>query len=184
MRSPRAPRGAENALRALGDPQERLPAALVARGHTSGLGALVGLLESLMTAKLVDEITDTGSNKTRESLGQGAANILSGFFGGLVGNQGGIRSAALLGFDLTPKQLVATATASAVLVDLARVPVYLLNRGGMIAAEIPLILTASVGVVIGNTPERCGDYSMRARRVAPTAAAARRRYCSWRARFR
>lgn len=47
--------------------------------------ALVGLLESLMTAKLVDEITDTGSNKTRESLGQGAANILSGFFGGMGG---------------------------------------------------------------------------------------------------
>jgi SulP family sulfate permease len=47
--------------------------------------ALVGLLESLMTAKLVDDITDTGSNKTRESLGQGAANILSGLFGGMGG---------------------------------------------------------------------------------------------------
>ncbi len=47
--------------------------------------ALVGLLESLMTAKLVDEITDTHSQKTRESLGQGAANILSGFFGGMGG---------------------------------------------------------------------------------------------------
>ena len=47
--------------------------------------ALVGLLESLMTAKLVDDITDTHSNKTRESLGQGAANILSGLFGGMGG---------------------------------------------------------------------------------------------------
>ncbi|GLI27488.1 sodium-independent anion transporter [Agromyces rhizosphaerae] len=47
--------------------------------------ALVGLLESLMTAKLVDEITDTHSRKTRESLGQGAANILSGLFGGMGG---------------------------------------------------------------------------------------------------
>ena len=47
--------------------------------------ALVGLLESLMTAKLVDEITDTHSQKTRESLAQGAGNILSGLFGGMGG---------------------------------------------------------------------------------------------------
>ena len=47
--------------------------------------ALVGLLESLMTAKLVDDITDTHSNKTRESWGQGAANIITGFFGGMGG---------------------------------------------------------------------------------------------------
>jgi SulP family sulfate permease len=47
--------------------------------------ALVGLLESLMTAKLVDEITDTHSSKTRESWAQGTANVLSGFFGGMGG---------------------------------------------------------------------------------------------------
>ncbi len=47
--------------------------------------ALVGLLESLMTAKLVDDITDTPSRKTRESLGQGIANVLSGCFGGMGG---------------------------------------------------------------------------------------------------
>ncbi|MFE1036590.1 SulP family inorganic anion transporter [Streptomyces sp. NPDC058807] len=47
--------------------------------------ALVGLMESLMTAKLVDDITDTRSNKTRESMGQGIANIVTGFFGGMGG---------------------------------------------------------------------------------------------------
>ncbi|MHA7861870.1 SulP family inorganic anion transporter [Tessaracoccus sp. Y36] len=47
--------------------------------------ALVGILESLMTAKLVDGITDTHSNKTREGWGQGVANIASGFFGGMGG---------------------------------------------------------------------------------------------------
>jgi len=47
--------------------------------------ALVGLLESLMTAKLVDDITDSPSRKTRESWGQGVANILSGLFGGMGG---------------------------------------------------------------------------------------------------
>jgi len=45
--------------------------------------ALVGLLESLMTAKLVDDITDSGSSKTRESWAQGVSNIITGFFGGM-----------------------------------------------------------------------------------------------------
>ncbi len=47
--------------------------------------ALVGLLESLLTAKLVDDITDTHSDKTREAWGQGGANIVTGFFGGMGG---------------------------------------------------------------------------------------------------
>lgn len=47
--------------------------------------ALVGLLESLMTAKLVDDITDTHSDKTREGWGQGVSNIVTGFFGGMGG---------------------------------------------------------------------------------------------------
>ena len=47
--------------------------------------ALVGLMESLMTARLVDEVTDTGSSKRRESWGQGVANIVTGFFGGMGG---------------------------------------------------------------------------------------------------
>ena len=47
--------------------------------------AVVGLLESLMTAKLVDDITDTRSSKTRESWGQGVANVVSGLFGGMGG---------------------------------------------------------------------------------------------------
>jgi len=47
--------------------------------------AMVGILESLMAAKIVDEVTDTHSNKTREAWGQGVANIMSGFFGGMGG---------------------------------------------------------------------------------------------------
>ena len=47
--------------------------------------ALVGLLESLMTAKLVDDITDSGSSKTRESWAQGVSNIITGCFGGMGG---------------------------------------------------------------------------------------------------
>ncbi len=47
--------------------------------------AVVGLLESLLTAKLVDDVTDTHSRKTREAWAQGVANVFSGFFGGMGG---------------------------------------------------------------------------------------------------
>lgn len=47
--------------------------------------AMVGLLESLMTAAIVDEMTDTTSNKNRECAGQGVANIAAGFLGGMAG---------------------------------------------------------------------------------------------------
>ncbi|MBU8543658.1 MULTISPECIES: SulP family inorganic anion transporter [Roseomonadaceae] len=47
--------------------------------------AVVGLLESLMTAQIVDDLTDTPSDKIRESYGQGLANIVAGFFGGMAG---------------------------------------------------------------------------------------------------
>ncbi|MBC9731794.1 SulP family inorganic anion transporter [Nocardioides marmotae] len=47
--------------------------------------AVVGILESLLTAKLVDDITDTRSDKTRETWGQGVANIVTGCFGGMGG---------------------------------------------------------------------------------------------------
>lgn len=46
---------------------------------------VVGLLESLLTATIVDELTDTKSNKNRECVGQGVANIATGFIGGMAG---------------------------------------------------------------------------------------------------
>nr|WP_276541145.1 SulP family inorganic anion transporter [Salipaludibacillus agaradhaerens] len=47
--------------------------------------AIVGLLESLLTASIVDDMTDTESNKNKESRGQGIANIITGCFGGMAG---------------------------------------------------------------------------------------------------
>lgn len=47
--------------------------------------AAIGLLESLMTATIVDDLTDTPSDKNRECKGQGIANIIAGFFGGMAG---------------------------------------------------------------------------------------------------
>jgi SulP family sulfate permease len=47
--------------------------------------AVVGLLESMMTASIVDDLTDTNSNKNRECVGQGVANVVTGFLGGMAG---------------------------------------------------------------------------------------------------
>ncbi len=47
--------------------------------------ALVGLLESLLTAQLLDDLTDTDSDKNTEARGQGVANVATGFLGGMAG---------------------------------------------------------------------------------------------------
>ena len=77
------------------------------------------------------------------------AGALSGAFGGLVGNQGGIRSAAMLGFDVPRQSFVATATAIGLFVDGARLPVYLATQWRDIARIWPLLLLSTVGIVIG-----------------------------------
>ena len=77
------------------------------------------------------------------------AGALSGIFGGLVGNQGGIRSAALLGFDVRRDAFVATATAIALLVDVFRMPVYAATQFHPIASAWRFMAVATIGVVIG-----------------------------------
>jgi uncharacterized membrane protein YfcA len=77
------------------------------------------------------------------------AGAASGALGGMVGNQGGIRTAALLGFDVPKVSFVATATAIGLFVDGARMPVYLATEWRDIFAIWPLVLTATLGVVVG-----------------------------------
>lgn len=77
------------------------------------------------------------------------AGALSGVFGGLVGNQGGIRSAALLGFDVSKEAFVATATGIALLVDLLRMPVYAATQFHDIVLHWRVLALATVGVVVG-----------------------------------
>jgi hypothetical protein len=77
------------------------------------------------------------------------AGALSGLFGGLVGNQGSIRSAAMLGFDVPKEAFVATATAIALCVDAARLPVYLATQWRDIAGLWPSLAAATLGVVVG-----------------------------------
>jgi uncharacterized protein len=75
--------------------------------------------------------------------------VVSGFLGGLVGNQGPVRSAAMLGFELTKEQFVATSVAIGVIVDVARLPVYFWSQGRFITQQIPLILLMVACVVAG-----------------------------------
>lgn len=73
---------------------------------------------------------------------------VSGALGGLVGNQGGIRSAAMLGFDVPKHAFVATATAVGVIVDAAQMPVYLVSQGEEVAGLWPFLVAGTAGAVV------------------------------------
>jgi uncharacterized protein len=77
------------------------------------------------------------------------AGALSGALGGLVGNQGGIRSAGMLGFGVPRHAFVATATATALMVDAARMPVYAYAERNSVVALWPVVLLLTISVVIG-----------------------------------
>jgi uncharacterized protein len=77
------------------------------------------------------------------------AGAVSGLLGGLVGNQGGLRSAALLGFGLSKERFVATATAVGLVVDGARMPVYVATQHRELLGLWNWIVIAAVGVSIG-----------------------------------
>lgn len=114
-----------------------------------GSGALTLVLALLLLAAGASELARRPVPLPRTPFWRLTGGILSGAFGGLVGNQGGIRSAALLGFRLESRTLVATATASALLVDAARVPVYLIARGSVFAGNVELWAAGTAGVIVG-----------------------------------
>jgi len=105
--------------------------------------AFVGLLESLLTAKLVDDITDTPSSKTRESWAQGTANIVTGFFGGICG-------CAMIGQTMVGVKVsggrtrISTAFAGVFMLLLA----VLL---GDVVAQIPMAALVAVMIVVSAT---------------------------------
>lgn len=77
------------------------------------------------------------------------AGALSGFLGGLVGNQGSIRTAGLLAYEVSPAAFVATATTVALIVDGARMPVYMVAQGRDVVHQWPVLAVATVCVVLG-----------------------------------
>jgi uncharacterized protein len=75
--------------------------------------------------------------------------LLSGLFGGLVGNQGGLRAAGLLAFDLAPRAYLASGTAVALLIDAARTPIYVSRAAPELVALAWPIAIASIGCILG-----------------------------------
>lgn len=78
-----------------------------------------------------------------------AMGVLSGLLGGLVGNQGGIRSAALLGFNIQRESFVATATAIGVIVDTVRMPIYFSAGHPSILEQKDYLILATLGCIVG-----------------------------------
>ncbi len=102
--------------------------------------ALVGLMESLMTAKLVDSMTDTHSNKTRESWGQGVANIASSLFGGMGG-------CAMIG--QTTINVKASGARTRISTFLAGVFLLILVVGlGDLVAQIPMAVLVAIMIMV------------------------------------
>lgn len=132
-------------------------------GITSAIGGLIGALlngwannqwltmifGSLLLYAAASELSGLARRMRFSGAAAWIAGALSGLLGGLVGNQGGIRSAALIGFNLPKDAFVATATAVALFVDGARLPVYLVTQGDQIAGFWRPIAIASIGVVAG-----------------------------------
>jgi uncharacterized membrane protein YfcA len=121
-------------------------ALLGAAGTNRALAIVFGLAVGLAGISELTRWVDRVRLGPRAAL---AAGLLSGLLGGLVGNQGGIRSAALLGFNVPKESFVATATAIALCVDAARVPIYLATQGPAILGLWPLLAIASAGVIAG-----------------------------------
>lgn len=132
-------------------------------GIASAAGGLLGaLLGSRFSSPLLGYILGgllvfaglTGLTGLAQKMrfGRGVAwlgGAASGLLGGLVGNQGGIRSAALLGFNLDPKAFVATATAIALIVDGTRMPVYFFTSPGTVRRLALWIGMMVAGAIIG-----------------------------------
>jgi uncharacterized protein len=83
--------------------------------------------------------------------GMAALLIIAGGLGvgGFVGNQGGIRAAAMLALDVRKEVFVATAVAIALVVDGARLPIYAVTTGRELLAAWPIVVVASAGVLAG-----------------------------------
>ncbi|EJL90528.1 MULTISPECIES: SulP family inorganic anion transporter [unclassified Pantoea] len=102
--------------------------------------AFVGLMESLLTAKLVDDITDTPSGKRRESWALGIGNILAGFYGGIAG-------CAMIGQTIVNVELGKARTRVSTVA--AGIVLLLLVTGlSQIMAQIPMVVLAGIMMVV------------------------------------
>ena len=111
--------------------------------------ALTLTLGLLLVSTCIATVADLPSRVRIKGVVVGVFGLLSGLFGGLAGNQGGLRAAAMLSFSLPPVKYVATATATAMLVDVVRTPIYVWRAGSDIASLTTPLTVATIGVLIG-----------------------------------
>lgn len=114
-----------------------------------GPTALTGVLGALLVLTALAQLTGWAGHWQPRGPLVGVLGVLSGFFGGVAGNQGGLRAAALTAFHLSPSAFVATATAAGLLVDAARTPVYVWQAGPRLVELWAPIAIASAGVLLG-----------------------------------
>lgn len=101
--------------------------------------ALVGIVESLLTAQLVDDLTDTKSDKNRECVGQGLGNLVTGFFGGIAGC--GMIGQTIINNNYGGRGRLSTLTAGTGML----LAVIILNK---FVVKIPVVSLAAVMVVV------------------------------------
>lgn len=114
-----------------------------------GPGVLTRVLGGLLLLTAVAQLSGWATRWQPHGPMVALFGLLSGFFGGIAGNQGGLRSAALTAFGLPPLGFVATATATGLLVDAARTPIYLWSSGALLLTLWAPIVVATAGVLIG-----------------------------------
>ncbi len=101
--------------------------------------ALVGIVESLLTAQLVDDLTDTPSDKNRECVGQGLGNVVTGFFGGIAGC--GMIGQTIINNNYGGRGRLSTLTAGTAMLF----SIIILNK---FVVQIPVVSLAAVMVVV------------------------------------
>jgi SulP family sulfate permease len=118
--------------------------------------AIVGLLESLLTAQIVDDMTNSESDKNKEARGQGIANIVTGFFGGMAG-------CAMIGQSVINVKSGGRGRLSSLVAGL--VLIFLIIALGGVVVQIPM--AALVGVMIMVAIGTFDWYSLKQIRVTP-----------------
>ncbi|HET7187146.1 MAG TPA: sulfite exporter TauE/SafE family protein [Gemmatimonadaceae bacterium] len=114
-----------------------------------GGNALTRVLGALLVLTAISTLTGWATRVHVPRWAAWVLGILSGFFGGVVGNQGGLRAGALIGLGLTSTAFVATSTMTGVIVDVVRTPIYVAREGGAVADAWILVAASTVGVVVG-----------------------------------
>lgn len=101
--------------------------------------SIVGIVESLLTAQLIDELTDTPSDKNRECVGQGLGNVVVGFFGGIAGC--GMIGQSILNHKYGGRGRLSTLTSGTAML----LVIILLNK---IVVTVPVVSFAAVMIVV------------------------------------